>query len=231
MLKLKAKIRKITGKAVKQIRKEELIPAIFYGFKVKNQNLELKYREFINIYKQAGESTLIELIIDGKKPEPVLVHAVQTHPVSDKILHIDFLKVNLKKLIKTNVSLEFIGEALAVKDLGGILVRSITELEVQALPLDLPSQVRVDISSLKTFDDSIKISDLKVSKKIEILTDKDIVVATVSPPRTQEELEKLEEKPEQEIPEQAKEEAEEGEEAEKEDAKEPEEEKKEQDKS
>lgn len=209
MLKLKAKIRNLTGKKVKQIRKGSLIPAVFYGFKVKNQNLEINYKEFMDIYKKAGESTLIDLAINSKKPMPVLIHDIQTHPVSDKILHIDFLRVNLKQPIKAQVVLEFINESPAVKELDGILVRSMTELEVEALPLDLPHEIKVDISKLKTFDDIIKIADLEISEKVNILTDKDIVVATVSPPRTQEEIEKLEEKPEEELPEQAKEQEEE----------------------
>jgi len=207
MLKLKVSPRKTIGKKVKNLRKEEIIPAVLYGSKIKPENLQIKSKDFAEIYKKAGESTLIDLSKkDSEKQIPVLIHDLQNDPVTDKIIHIDFLRVDMKKPIKTAVSLEFIGKSKAVAEQEGTLIKNITEIEIQALPLDLPHQIQVDISSLETFEDQIKISDLNIPKKVEILEDLDKIIATVAAPRTQEEMEKLEEKPEQEIPEDAKEE-------------------------
>ena len=122
----------------------------------------------------------------------------------------------MDKVITAEVTLVFEGEAPAIKELEGTLVKSITEVEVEALPKDLPRELKVDISSLETFDDHIKIKDLKLPEGVKVLVDSGETIASVAAPRTKEELEELEEKPEEEIPEEAAEgeEVKEGEEVE-----------------
>lgn len=195
MLSLTAKIRKISGKKTKNLRKEEILPAVLYGPKTKTLSLEVGYKDFEKIYQESGESSLISLEVEGKKI-PVLIHEIQRDPLTDKIIHVDFYQVPLKEKITARVPLVFEGEAPAVKELGGTLVKIIHELEVKAKPEDLPKEIKVDLSVLKTFEDAILIKDLRVSEGVEILKNPEEIVAEVNPPeKVEEELTKpLEEK-------------------------------------
>ena len=209
MLELNAKIRKTLGKKVKTLRKKGIIPAILYGTKIKSAPLEVDYKEFEKVYTEAGESTIIKLKIKGKKAQPtagqpkadknVLIYDVVKDPITDKFVHADFYAVQMDKLITTEVPLIFEGESPAVETEEGVLIKSIIGIEVEALPVDLPREIRVDISTLKTFDDSIHIKDLKVSESVKILAEPEKVVASVTPPRSEEELAALEEKVEEEV--------------------------------
>ncbi|HOW60877.1 MAG TPA: 50S ribosomal protein L25 [Candidatus Moranbacteria bacterium] len=195
---LKAKIREITGKKVKKLREESLIPAVLYGHETKPQNILVNYLDFGRVYEKAGENALVELEIGGKKTN-VLVHDTQKDPMSGNFSHVDFFQVNMKEEVETEIPLEFIGESPAVKELGGILVKSLDEITVKCLPADLPEKYEVDISKLITFDDVIAVKDLKVSDKIEILIDNETIIASVQEPRTLEELESLEAKVEEDV--------------------------------
>lgn len=198
MLELNAKIRETLGKKVKILRKKGVIPAVVYGEKVKSMPLEVDYVEFEKIYKQVGESTIIKLKT-GEQSKNVLIYDVARDPVSDKFIHIDFYTVRMDKAITTEVPLVFEGESPAVEAEEGVLVKNITEVEVEALPSNLPSEIKVDISTLKTFEDLIKIKALKVAEGVKILTEPDEVVVSVVPPRSEEELAELEEKVEEEV--------------------------------
>ena len=195
---LKAKIRKVTGKKVDQLRKENLIPAVLYGHGIKPQNILVKYLDFNKVYEKAGESALIELEVGDKKAN-VLVHDIQMDPMSGKFSHVDFFQVNMKEEVETEIPLEFIGESPAVKEFGGVLIRSLDDIMVKCLPADLPEKYEVDISKLATFDDVIAVKDLQVSDRIEILVDGETIIASVQEPRTQEELESLETKVEEDV--------------------------------
>ncbi|MCH8741737.1 50S ribosomal protein L25 [Patescibacteria group bacterium] len=197
MLTLSAKIRKTSGKKTKTLREKGLLPAVVYGPKIEALSLELDYKEFEKIYKESGESSLISLEVENKKEKSsVLIHDIQQDPLSDKIIHVDFYQVPLSKEVDVKVPLIFEGIALAVKELGGTLVKDISELEVKSLPQHLPKEIKVDISKLKTFEDHILIKDLKLPEGIKILKDPKEIVANVSPPeKVEEELEKpIEEK-------------------------------------
>jgi large subunit ribosomal protein L25 len=189
MFELKAKIRnkKEAGR----------IPAVVYGHKVKNVMLDLDEKEFIKIFKSAGESSLIELEVDGEKEKrPVLIHELQVDPVTDKIIHIDFFQASLKEEVEVKVPLIFEGVSLAVKDLGGTLVKSISEVEVKALPQNLPHEIKVSIDGLNTFEDRILVKDLVLPKDVKITAKPDeIVVSVAQPTKVEEELAKeIEEK-------------------------------------
>jgi len=195
---LKAETREVTGKKVKQLRKENMIPAVIYGNKIASQNLLVNYLDFKRVYDKAGESALVELETKGKKIN-VLVHDIQIDPLSGKFSHVDFFQVNMKEEVETEIPLEFIGESAAVKELGGVLVKSLDEISVKCLPADLPEKYEIDISKLATFDDVIAVKDLEVSDKIEILVDPETIIASVQEPRSQEELESLETKVEEDV--------------------------------
>ncbi|MFH0853578.1 MAG: 50S ribosomal protein L25 [bacterium] len=188
---LTAQRRELKGKLNKKIRKENKIPAIVYGGDISPQMLELDAKEFRKLYQQAGESSLVDLKIDGQEALKVLIQDVQLHPVTDEILHIDFQKVDMAKTISAEIHLKFEGQSPVVAEQGGILVTSLESVQVECLPTDLVHDVPVDLSVLKTFDDKIRIQDIIVPKGITILDKPEIMVATVTPPRTEEELKAL----------------------------------------
>ncbi len=202
-IQLKAKIRKTLGKKVKTLREKGILPACLYGFKVEPLSLEVDKGDFEKIYEQTGQSILIELKIGSsqskEKPKLVLIHDFTRDPITDEFLHVDFYQAKLDKSITAEVPLVFEGEAPAVKEEEGVLVKNITSVEVEALPLDLPRDIKVDLSKLKAFEDRILIKDLIISEKVEIKESPEEVVALVMPPRTKEELEALEEKPEEKV--------------------------------
>jgi len=190
MVNLSAKIRKDFGKKVEKGRKKGIVPAVLYGPKTENVSLEVGLKEFEKVYREAGESSLIELQADKKK-FLVLIHAVEIDAISQKPIHIDFYQPRLDEEIEATVPLIFEGEALAVKDLGGTLVKSIHELEVKALPQNLPHEIKVNISTLKTFEDDISIKDLVIPQGVKILKEPDeTVVFVAEPEKVEEELEK-----------------------------------------
>jgi large subunit ribosomal protein L25 len=200
MISLSAKIRKNVGKKVKELRDKEILPAVLYGPEVKNLNLELDLKEFEKVYKEAGESSLVSLNIEGEKENfQVLIYEIQYDPLTDRPFHVDFYQPRLGEEVEATVPIILEGEAPAVKDLKGTLVTHISEVTVKAKPRDLPKEIKVNVEGLKTFDDAILISDLEVSEKIKILKEKKEIVASVSPPeKVEEELEKtIEEKVEE----------------------------------
>jgi large subunit ribosomal protein L25 len=210
MLSLSAKIRKELGKKVKTLRKKGILPGVLYGPKLKEtQPLEIDLKEFEKVYQEAGESSLISLEVEGKR-FLVLIHKIQLAPLTGKHIHVDFYQPALEEEVEVEVPLVFEGEAPAVKDLGGTLVKNISELKIKAKPQDLPHEIKVNIESLKTFEDNIKISDLKVPEGVKILKGPEEFVASVSPPEKVEEelvkpieekveeVEKVEEKKEEE---------------------------------
>ena len=199
MIILKAKIRKEIGKKVSKTRSGGLIPAVLYGPKIKEPlNLNLDYKEFEKIFKEAGESTLISLEVESKK-FMVLVHDLQRDHMSSCFTHIDFYQPLLDHEIEVMVPVVFEGAAPAVKELGGTLVKNISELKVKALPQNLPHEIRVNIDGLKNFNDHIQIKDLNLPSTVKVLKALDEIIVLVSAPsKVEEELEKpIEEKVEE----------------------------------
>lgn len=172
---------------VKDLIASGLVPAVVYGPKLKvNKLVKVGINELKKAYAEAGESTLIELIVDKKPEGKVLIKDEQRHPVKDNLIHVDFYEVDMTKEVHAEITLHFVGESKAVKELAGVLIRSIGEIEVRCLPTDLVKQIEVDISSLNTFDDVIKIHDLKLPAGIKLVHETDDVVATVAEPKAEE---------------------------------------------
>lgn len=191
---LEATAREILGRKTNKGRREGLIPAVVYGRGIASKNIWVKLIDFKRLIKKSGESTVIDLQIDKKDDRNVLIYETQKDPVRDNYVHIDFFQVRMDEEIETEVELEYIGEAPAVKALGGVLVKSLDMIEVKCLPADLPSSLEVDISVLKTFEDRICVKDLKLSDKVRAEIDPETVVALVAPPRSDNELSQLESK-------------------------------------
>ncbi len=198
-LKLNVTARTETGKALEALRQNDLIPAVVYGHDVDPVSLSVNYLDFSRAFKTAGESTLIELSLDGKKPVNVLIQDVATHPLTGRFMHVDFYQVNMKEEIETDVPLEFVGESAAVKALSGVLVRSLEEVKIKCLPSNLPHALEVDLAKLATFDDAIKVGDIVLPQGVELLDDAETIVATVAAPRTEAEMEALNEKVEMDV--------------------------------
>ncbi|PIR98586.1 MAG: 50S ribosomal protein L25 [Candidatus Colwellbacteria bacterium CG10_big_fil_rev_8_21_14_0_10_41_28] len=185
-LELKTEKREILGREVKSLREKGLIPAELYGNGIENVHLSIEEDEFKRVYKEGGESTLIYVKFDNES-RPVLIHNVQLNPINGSILAVDLYEVNMKEKISTNVPLDFIGEAPAVEDVGGVLITSLDEVEIEALPINIPHDIKVDLSVLDEIGKSIQVSDLLAGDKFEILTEGDITIASIAEPREEEE--------------------------------------------
>jgi len=176
------------------IREEGGMPAVFYGQKIEPTPITMNQTEFKKVWKKAGESSVITLDMGGKDTD-VLIHDVAINPVTDEPIHSDFLVIDKDKKVTVKIPLEFIGDSNAVKSLGGTLVKVIHELEVEALPKDLPQSISVDLSALENLDSHISIGDLKLPDGVESESSVEEIVASIS--THQEEIE--EEKPETDL--------------------------------
>ena len=194
MLELKAELRTILGKKVSSLRQTGFIPAVLYGHAKKPVSVTVSANEFDKVFKQAGETTLLSLNVDGQKRN-VFIHDLEKNYLNGQIIHVDFFEVRMDEKIKAKVPFVFVGESPAVKADGGILVRAMHEIEIEALPQDLPKEISVDISSLKTFEDKIRVEDLALAGDIKILTNSDETIVLVAPPRSDKEIADLEAKP------------------------------------
>ncbi|MBI2007192.1 MAG: 50S ribosomal protein L25 [Candidatus Blackburnbacteria bacterium] len=184
--KLTAQERKVFGRKVGRLRREGILPANIYGKKIKSLAVQVKQEEFDKCFAEAGETGLVELKVDNTV-HPVLIHNLQRDPVTDQPLHADFLEVSLKEKVTATVPVELVGKSPAEKE-GGVVVQQMHEVEVEALPTDLPEKVEVDISGLTEIDQAIKAGELKVDKtKVEIKEDPERIVVSVAPPAKEEE--------------------------------------------
>lgn len=189
---IEAQQRTTLGKANKKLRTSGVLPAVLYGQGKESVRLQVPAKEFQKVYRQAGENTLVNLKIDGQGGKKVLIHDVAKHFMKNEPIHVDFYEVDLTRKTHARVSLEFVGTAPAVKELGGILIKVVSEVSVESLPADLPHKIEVNIESLKTFENSIRLGDIHVSDKVKILGNPEDMIVSVQAPRTEEELASLE---------------------------------------
>ncbi|MBI2439066.1 MAG: 50S ribosomal protein L25 [Candidatus Moranbacteria bacterium] len=196
---LQVKNREAAGKDLYAMRKQGFIPAVLYGHGVKQQMFWVRHIDFVKLYVKAGESSIVEVAPEKGKVVNVIIHDVQTDPLSNHYEHVDFFQVRMDEKLETHVPLEFVGEAPAVRELGGILVKPLEEVLISCLPKDLPRVIAVDISLLKTFDDHIQIKDIVIPAGVEILADKEMAIVLVEPPRTESEMAALDEKVEGDV--------------------------------
>ena len=170
------------------------VPAVVYGAGGTSDSLMLESADFLKLYKQAGASSLIDLSVNGAIAGKVLVQAVQHDPVSDRIIHVDFRRIDMSKKMTAPVTLRFVGEASIVKSSGGTLVTSLAAVEVECLPKDLVSHIDVDLSPLVSYEAVIKVRDLKLPAGIVIVSPHaEDLVAKAAPALTEEEIKAMEE--------------------------------------
>jgi large subunit ribosomal protein L25 len=186
MLVLDAQVRD-TKNSPKYLRKNQLIPAVVYGKAEKSRALQLPYQAFRKLFRVTGMTQVFSLLVEGKK-EPVLVHDIQYDPLTDTFSHVDFLHVNLKVAVTANVPVEVVGIAPAVKNFGGILTMVYQEIEVKCLPMDIPHEIKIDVSKLEAIGDSIHVSDLNLGDKVEIHLNPEDALITITTPKVVEEL-------------------------------------------
>ncbi len=176
---INAQKREVLGKAVRSIRKTGMIPANVYGKGFEPAAISINSVEFDNTYRLAGHTTLVYVNVD-KESIPTLIGDVQKHPISRKVIHADFRKVDLKKQITTKVPLVFVGTSEAVARKNGVLITQMGELTIEALPTDIPHEIEVDISSLVDIGGEIKVLSLPVSKSYTVKDDAEKVIVSVT---------------------------------------------------
>ena len=193
MLILKAKIRSVHGRKTEDLRKGGCLPAVLYGPGLKkNLDLEVDYKEFVNVFQETGRTSFLQLEVEEhlpKKPSVflVLVNNIQKNPLTLALSHIDFYQPAATKEIKVKVPLIFEGEAGAVKDFGGTLVKNIQEIQVQALPQNLPHEIKVNLKTLDELEKSILVKDLVIPAGVKILKNPEEIIVQVMPPEEIEE--------------------------------------------
>lgn len=175
---LDAERRQAVGKKVRAVRRQGMVPAVLYGSGVDGLPIQLEAKEAERLLAGASASTLVDLKV-GDDQHKVLVRDVQRDVIQRTLVHIDFLKVAMDVAIRTTVPIELVGEAPAAKELGGVLVTGVTEIEVEALPSDLPDRVVVDLEPLVEIDDAITVGDLYIGEGVNVKTDPDENVAHV----------------------------------------------------
>lgn len=196
---LKAEERTILGKKVKVLRKEGKIPAHVFGKGIDTEHISVDGKNFLKTFIEAGETGLVDLKISDDKIRPVLIRDVQYDPVTSQPLHIDFYQVNLKEKVTVPVPIILTGEEPETVHSGeAVVLQTLNEVEVAALPTDLVENIEVDISKLKNIDDAITIKELDYDReKLTISIDPEEIVVKLAPAIT-EEMKKLMEEQEAE---------------------------------
>jgi large subunit ribosomal protein L25 len=172
--------RTVTGKKVKQLRKQGIVPASICGKGVENQNVQINEREFTPIYRQVGRTALVDLHMPQGPTQSAFVRQVQRNPITGQFVHIDFRVVDLRVEITADVPVVAVGENTLVERGQGVVVLPHTTLSVKGLPADLPQVIEIDISGLEDFTSVVHVRDLNLGSNLEFQTPEDEVVATLT---------------------------------------------------
>ena len=204
--------RAVTGKKVKQLRRQGILPVHMYGSGIESMSLQATAGDLRRLLPQVGTNIPVTVQVEGSDEENIcFVREVQRHPVTEDLLHIDFIRVDVTQTISAEVPILLIGNAPATQQ-GGTLLQPLTTLLVEALPMDIPVSVEADVSGLDDFEKSIVVSDIAVADNVTVLTESDEFVARVTPPRVETDVFDLDEEEEGEEGEEGEETEEEGEE-------------------
>jgi large subunit ribosomal protein L25 len=188
---LKAQSREIVGKQVKVLRREGRLPCVIYGRGYKPTLITLDMREASRILPTITSSQLLVVEVHGKQ-HTTLVREKQREPVTGLLIHVDFLEVSLTERLHAKVQIEIVGESPAVKNFNGVMVHALEEIEVEALPGDLPERITVDISVLAEIGEAIHVRDIVLSSAVEILEDPEEIIVVITAPAREEEEEAAE---------------------------------------
>jgi large subunit ribosomal protein L25 len=175
--------REVLGKKVKKLRRSGILPANIYGH-TGSVAVQVESVTLQRTLKEMTVNEVIDIKVQGERSaRPAIIQHVQRNPVTSQMLHADFYQVSLREKMRADVPVVLVGESEAVKTFNGVLLHPTNALHVEALPLDLPERIEVDVSVLTELDTSIHVRDLTIPDKVTVLTDGDVVVALVAAPR------------------------------------------------
>jgi large subunit ribosomal protein L25 len=181
---LKLSPRALMGKKVKQLRRQGMVPVHLYGQGLEPQSLQVEAQVLRRVLPQVGTNVPLSIALDGQNDDNIcFVREVQRHPVTEEILHVDFLRVDVSQTIQAEVPVNVIGESPAVRDLNGTLLLQLQSILVEALPMNVPASLDVDISGLDNFEKAVYVSDVAVGARVTFITGADEMIARVSAPR------------------------------------------------
>jgi large subunit ribosomal protein L25 len=190
---------KVSSSHLVRARKEGKIPAIVYGNKVAPQMIWVDFLTFSKVHAVAGESSIIGLTLEKGKKANVIVQDLAHDAMTNRVSHIDFFEVSMDQELEARIPLEFVNESPAVREMGGILVKTLEEVEVSCLPKDLPHSIAIDLTILKDFSTHIQVKDLVLPKGVTVLTDELTTIVLVEAPRTEAQMAALDEKVEADV--------------------------------
>jgi large subunit ribosomal protein L25 len=186
--KLSAEPRAVRGKKVATLRRAGRLPGVVYGAGVESTSISLDLHEFELLHRHTGRNAVFDLTVGGDgKAQPVLLHAIQEHPIHRQPIHVDLLVVNLSEEMTADVPVNAVGEAPAIDKLGGVLLHLHDHITVRAKPDDLPSSIDIDISGLDSFESMLHVSDLVMPAGVTLVTEPTEQLIRVQPPRVEEE--------------------------------------------
>jgi large subunit ribosomal protein L25 len=177
--------RAIVGKKVAGLRRAGQLPAVVYGHGVASSSVTIDAHDFDLLRRKAGPNALVDLSIDGQKPDPVLIHDVQVHPVTHRPLHVDLFLVQMTVELTVDVPLVATGVSPAIENDGGTLLHAIESVRIRALPDHLPQSIEYSIENLVDFDTAVHVRDLAIPSDVTLLTEPDEIVAKVQAPRVE----------------------------------------------
>jgi len=180
--------REVLGKKVAQLRRTGVLPGNIFGRGLESVAVQVDAEELVTTLRSMTANEVFDLKVAGERAaRPVVLHKVQRHPLGKGILHLDFYQVSLREKMRGDVPLTIVGTSNAVATYNGVLLSSIETVQIEALPLDFPTHIEVDVTSLRHLEDSLHVRDLVVAPNVAILTDGDVVVVKVASPRVSEE--------------------------------------------
>ena len=190
-LELTLDAREAQGRANKRLRRSGIVPGVVYGKGEGSTNVQVEAKTFETLYRAAGRTSVVKFRLPGaNRASSGFIKSVQRHPLSGQAIHVDYYLVNLKVEMEVDVPLVFTGDAPAVEATGGTLLHNLSSIHVKALPNDIPHEIEVDVSTLKSLDVAIHVRDLNLNRDlVQVMTEGDTLVATVVPPRVEEEPE------------------------------------------
>lgn len=186
-LKLKASKRTVSGRHVRKLRTEGVVPAVVYGHRTDAEAVSLDGAEFRRVYAKAGRTHLVDLVLDGDRAQKVLIKEVQHHPRFDGPQHVDLFRIDLKEKLQIDVPVTVVGESEPVKRGDADLLISLHAIRVECLPSDIPEAIEVDVSGLLEIDDAIRVHDLKLPEAVTVLSGEDEMIVKVQAHRVTEE--------------------------------------------
>ena len=182
--------RQVLGKKVAALRRNGVLPGNIFGHGIPSVAVQVPTEMLERTLKTAVANEVLDLKLGSERGvRPVVIHKIQRNPLNGGFLHADFYQVQLREKMRTDVSIRFVGESPAVDTYNGVLMATLESVHVEALPLDLPSHIEVDVSALTELEQTIHVRDLVVPPNVAVLTDEDVVVAKVASPRVAEDEE------------------------------------------